>query len=65
MGPNTHSAQPPRRRRDELATLAAAVDALAAQDLDRQPDPVEADRVLACGGWPTAWKANSSSGSRP
>ncbi|HEV3398028.1 MAG TPA: hypothetical protein VG693_01900, partial [Actinomycetes bacterium] len=51
MEPNTHSTQPPARpsdgHSDELAVLAAALDRLAAQDLDRLPDTVVAEQVLA------------------
>src|SRR5918992_3312963 len=47
MDSNTHSTQPPPRRPDGLAALAAAVDELAARDLDRLPDTVVAERVLA------------------
>src|SRR5918999_3621604 len=48
---NTHSMRRPGRRPDEratlgLTTLAAAVDELAAQDLNRLPDAVGAERVL-------------------
>src|SRR5918992_6093146 len=48
---NTHSMRQPGRRPDEratlgLTTLAAAVDELAAQDLNRLPDAVVAERVL-------------------
>ncbi len=46
MNPNTHSTGPPGRRPDGLATLAAAVDELAAHDLDGLPDTVRAERVL-------------------
>jgi hypothetical protein len=42
MDSNTHSTQPA----DGLAVLAAAVDGLAAEDLDRLTDPVLAERVL-------------------
>jgi hypothetical protein len=45
MDSNTHSTRPPRRP-GGLAGLAAAVDDLAAQDLDRLPDTVRAERVL-------------------
>src|SRR5829696_2875318 len=41
MDSNTHSIAPP----DGLADLAAAVDELAAQDLDRLSDPVRAQRI--------------------
>jgi hypothetical protein len=48
--PNTHSIQEPTGhpagRPDALAALAADVDELAGQDLDRLPDPVRAERVL-------------------
>jgi hypothetical protein len=47
MDSNAHSIQrPPRGRPDALASLAAAVDELAAQDLDRLPDAALADQVL-------------------
>jgi hypothetical protein len=49
MDPNMYSTQPsgpPDRHPDGLAALAAEVDALAAQDLDRLPDPIRAERVL-------------------
>ena len=42
MDSNTHSTQPPAG----LAGLAAAVDELATQDLERLPDGVLAERVL-------------------
>ncbi|HEV3465363.1 MAG TPA: DUF222 domain-containing protein, partial [Actinomycetota bacterium] len=51
MDANTHSTQPPSDHpdghSDELAVLAAALDRLAAQDLDRLPDTVVAEQVLA------------------
>ncbi|HEX2157250.1 MAG TPA: DUF222 domain-containing protein, partial [Actinomycetes bacterium] len=51
MDSNTHSTQPPSQPPDagpdELAVLAGALDRLAAQDLDRLPDPVVAEQVLA------------------
>jgi hypothetical protein len=50
MDSNTHSTgQPPGRAAgppDNLAVLAAVVEGLAAEDLDRLPDPVVAERVL-------------------
>src|SRR5918993_4897413 len=50
MDSNTHSTQPPGRhpdgQPDDLAALAAAADRLAAQDLNRLPDAVVAERVL-------------------
>jgi Domain of unknown function (DUF222) len=46
MEPNTHSSQAPARQSDGLATLATAVDDLAAQDLDGLADTVPAERVL-------------------
>ena len=50
MNPNIHSTlEPtghPAGRPDTLAALAADVDELAGQDLDRLPDPVRAERVL-------------------
>jgi hypothetical protein len=50
MDSNTHSTgQPPGRAArppDNLEVLAAAVEGLAAQDLDRLADPVLAERVL-------------------
>jgi hypothetical protein len=42
MDSNTHSTQPV----DGLAVLAAAVEGLAVEDLDRLADPVLAERVL-------------------
>jgi hypothetical protein len=45
MDPNTHSTDPAGRP-DGLATLAAAVDELAAQDLDGLADAARAERVL-------------------
>ena len=66
MDSTTHStpgpAQPPAPP-DELAglaSLAAAANELAAQDLDRLPDAALAEQVLGCGGCWTAWKANGS-----
>jgi hypothetical protein len=52
MDPNTHSTQRPAGPQpplppDGLAELTAAVDNLAAQDLDRFPDVVRVERVLA------------------
>jgi Domain of unknown function (DUF222)/HNH endonuclease len=55
MDSNTHSTRPPARpptgptarAADGLSALAAAVDGLAAQDLDGLPDAVRAERVLA------------------
>ena len=51
MDSNTHSTQPPARppdaHSDELAALAAALDRLAAQDLDGLPDTVVAEQALA------------------
>jgi uncharacterized protein DUF222 len=51
MESNTHSTQPPSDHPDghpdEVAALAAALDRLAAQDLDRLPDTVVAEQVLA------------------
>jgi uncharacterized protein DUF222 len=46
MNSNTHSIPPSTGRPDGLAALSAAVDELAAQDLDRLPDTVVAERVL-------------------
>jgi hypothetical protein len=46
MDSNTHSTQPPSQEPDWLAALAAVADGLAAQDLNRLPDPVVAERVL-------------------
>src|SRR5918999_2702248 len=51
MDSNTYSMRPPGRRSGEpappgLSTLAAAIDELAAQDLNRLPDAVVAERVL-------------------
>jgi hypothetical protein len=46
MDSNTHSTWRPPGRRDGLASLAAVVEELAAQDLDRLPDAVLAERVL-------------------
>jgi hypothetical protein len=51
MDPNTHSTHPPSGQLDDdLAALEAAAGRLAARDLDRLPDPVRADRVLALRG---------------
>src|SRR5215204_5361340 len=50
MDPNTHSIQHPAERPDRLAVLAAAVDGLAAQDLDGLADAVRAERVLVLRG---------------
>jgi len=50
MDSNTHSTHRPLRRPDGLAALAAAVDQLAAQDLDGLPDGVRAQRVLELRG---------------
>src|SRR5918999_644390 len=51
MDSNTHSTQPPAWppdvHSDELAVLAAALDRLAAQDLDGLPDTVVAEQALA------------------
>jgi hypothetical protein len=47
MDSNTHSTPRPPGRPDGLAALAAAVDGLAAQDLDGLADAALADRVLA------------------
>ena len=65
MDSNTHSTQPPDQQPvgppdDDLAALTAALDRLAARDLDRLPDAVRAERVLVLGGWPTAWTASGS-----
>src|SRR5215203_5766055 len=69
MDSNTHSiSQTPQLtagRPDELAPLAAAVQDLAAQDLDRLTDAVWPSRCWPCGDWWTAWKATGSSSSRP
>jgi hypothetical protein len=46
MDSNTYSIGRRVRRQDGLAALAAAVDGLAAQDLDGLPDAVRAERVL-------------------
>src|ERR671919_2531690 len=50
MSPNTHSSSEPTRlvtgRPDRLASLAAAVDELAAQDLNRLTDTALAEQVL-------------------
>src|SRR5918994_989435 len=58
MDSNTHSTPPagrhPDGQPDDLAALAAAADRLAAQDLNRLPDAVVAERVLRLrrpGGW--------------
>src|SRR5688572_5713708 len=48
MESNTHSTEGPRP--DGLATVASGLDQLAAQDLDRLPDHVRAERVLALRG---------------
>ena len=54
MDSNTHSAGRVTRlvggRPDHLAALAAAVDGLAAQDLDGLADAALAEQVLGCGG---------------
>src|SRR5215217_5246976 len=50
MDSNTYSAQPPVQQPEELAALAAAVDGLAAQDLDRLCDAALASQVLALRG---------------
>jgi hypothetical protein len=50
MDSNTHSTPRPLRRPDGLAALAAAVDELAAQDLDGLADGVRAQRVLELRG---------------
>src|SRR5688572_22193111 len=50
MDPNTHSTPPSGQLDDDLALLEAAAGRLAAQDLDRLPDPVRAERVLALRG---------------
>jgi hypothetical protein len=47
MDSNTHSTQGPGEGSDRLAELTAAVEALAAQDLDGLADAVRAERVLA------------------
>ncbi len=47
MNPNTHSTAASGGRPDGLAALAAAVDELAAQDLDGLPDTVVAEQALA------------------
>ena len=46
MNPNTHSTQDSGGRLDELAVLAAAVDGLAAQNLNRLTDAALAEQVL-------------------
>ena len=46
MDSNTHSTQPPSPAPDDLAALTVVLDRLAAQDLDRFPDAVLAERVL-------------------
>ena len=46
MDPNTHSTDRPPRP-DGLATVAAGIDQLAADDLDRLPDAVVAEQPLA------------------
>src|SRR5918994_4015849 len=46
MDSNTHSTNPPGRRPGGLAALRAVVEELAAEDLDRLPDAVVAERVL-------------------
>jgi hypothetical protein len=46
MNSNSSSITGPARRPDGLAALTAAVDQLAAQDLDGLPDAVRAQRVL-------------------
>jgi hypothetical protein len=50
MDPNTHSTRRETRPADGLGALAAAVDELAAQDLDGLPDGVRAQRVLELRG---------------
>jgi len=47
MNSNTHSTQDPGGRLDGLAVLAAAVDGLAAQELNRLSDAALAEQVLA------------------
>ena len=65
MDSNTHSTQPPgpppAGHPDDLAELTAALDRLAARDLDRLSDGVRAERVLAlrAAGW-TGWTASGS-----
>ena len=51
MDPNTYSTppsgpSPPTQRSERLAALTAAIDGLAAEDLDQLPDPVLAHQVL-------------------
>jgi hypothetical protein len=46
MDSNTHSAPPGPRRPDGLATVAAGIEQLATEDLDRLPDAVVAEQVL-------------------
>ena len=48
-------------RLDGLAVLAAAVDGLAAQDLDGCLMLLWPARCWGCGGWSTGWKATGSS----
>jgi hypothetical protein len=50
MDSNTHSTSQPARRPDRLAALTAAVDDLAAQDLNGMADAVLAERVLVLRG---------------
>src|SRR5688572_20036876 len=50
MDSNTHSTPPSRELEDDLDLLEAAAGRLAARDLDRLPDPVRAERVLALRG---------------
>jgi hypothetical protein len=54
MDSNTHSTKQPTspsaRQSDGLAAFTAAVDALAAQNLNGLPDPVRAQRVLGLRG---------------
>ena len=54
MDSNTHSSSRP----DRLGALAAAVDELAAEDLDGLADAALAEQVLRCGGSLTASKAS-------
>jgi hypothetical protein len=50
MESNTHSGSHPAGWPDRLAALEAAVDGLAAQDLDGLPDAIQAEHVLRLRG---------------
>ena len=59
MDSNTHSTEVAT-----LTALVAAVDGLAAQDLNRLTDAVLAEQVVVLRGWWTGWKANAAGGGR-